>query len=68
MDEYSQSGPRSPRTESLRLQRDMLRRMQRLLEIRVEEEFVETLRGELGISADHPNFRGILKVWRERHL
>jgi hypothetical protein len=46
--------------------RDVLRRMQRLLEFDNEGEFVSALKDEFGISETSPNFAAILQAWRAR--
>jgi len=68
MDEYSKSGPKSPKAASHDRERQRLRTMERLLAIDSEEEFIEKLRIDAGVDPDHPNFEVMIRIWRERHL
>ena len=46
--------------------RDVLRRMEALLELDNEREFVSALKNEFGITETSPNFAAILQAWRAR--
>ncbi len=46
--------------------REVLRRMQALLELDDETDFLAALREEFGITETSPNFAAILQAWRAR--
>jgi hypothetical protein len=67
MDEYSKSGPKSE--SAVRRQREKHRQqlIDRLLEIEIEEDFVDGLRVHLDITPRHPAYRPSILIWREKH-
>jgi hypothetical protein len=65
LDDYSKSGPKTPRAAAKAREAEMQARMKRLLAIETEGEFIDQLRIEAGIGAKHPNFLTILKLWRD---
>jgi hypothetical protein len=67
VDDYQKSGPKTPKASSRERERDTLRRMERLLEIDSEREFIEELRNEAGVDPNHPKFKQMITIWRERH-
>jgi hypothetical protein len=67
MDEYSKSGPKTPRAANRSREQDLLRRMERLLETKTEGEFIKELLAQLGVDPNHPKYLTMIKIWRERH-
>lgn len=65
MDEYSKSGPKSPRSEAISRERELATQMLALAEIQDEETLREALLRDHGIGEAHPRFNLILKTWRE---
>jgi hypothetical protein len=56
--------PRSGKGEAKKRERDLARKVERLMETRDEDTFKAGLERDLGIKPDHPRFAEILKVWR----
>jgi hypothetical protein len=65
MDEYSKSGPKRPRSDAISRERETIRQMRALADMRDEETLKEALRRDYGIDDGDPRFRLILKTWRE---
>jgi hypothetical protein len=65
LDEYSESGPKSPRSEALSRERETVRQMRELFAIKDEKTLKEALQRDHGIEENHPRFKLILKTWRE---
>jgi hypothetical protein len=55
MDNFDSLRPRSARAEAHRRERELKRKLEKLLEI---------LEGEFGIAPDHPRYGEMLKIWR----
>jgi hypothetical protein len=56
--------PRSGKSEARKRERELARKIERLMEIRDEATFKAGLERDLGIKPDHPRFAEILNVWR----
>jgi plasmid stabilization system protein ParE len=56
--------PRSGKGEARKREREVARKIERLMEAKDEETFRAGLERDLGIKPDHPRFAEILKVWR----
>jgi hypothetical protein len=56
--------PRSGKSAARKRERDVARKIERLMEIKDEETFKAGLERDLGIKPDHPRFAEILNVWR----
>jgi hypothetical protein len=56
--------PRSGKSEARKRERELARKIERLMESRDEETFKTGLERDLGIKPDHPRFAEILNVWR----
>jgi hypothetical protein len=41
--------------------------MARLMDEKDEKKFLTALVEKLGITAEHPNYKAIISVWREQH-
>jgi hypothetical protein len=67
VDEYSRSGPKSPKAASRERERERLHLMERLLELEDERDFLEELEKQLDILPKHPAYKAALMIWRERH-
>jgi len=57
--------PRSGKSEARKREREVARKIERLMEIRDEGTFKAGLERDLGIKPDHPRFAEILNVWRD---
>jgi hypothetical protein len=57
--------PRSGKEEARKREREVARKIERLMEIRDEETFKAGLEHDLGVKPDHPRFAEILNVWRD---
>lgn len=67
MDEYSRSGPKSPKAAAEARRRERLRLMERLLELDDERGFTLELERQLGVKPKDPAYGAALTIWRERH-
>ena len=56
--------PRSGKSEARKREREVARKVERLMEIRDEDTFKAGLERDFGIKPDHPRFSEILGVWR----
>ena len=65
MDEYSKSGPKTPRSNAISREREIARQMKELLALKDEQTLRDSLIADHGINEDHPRFKMILKTWRE---
>lgn len=57
--------PRSGKGEARKREREVARKIQRLMEIRDEETFKAGLERDLRIKPEHPKFAEIINVWRD---
>jgi hypothetical protein len=57
--------PRSGKGEARKREREVARKIERLMEIRDEGTFKAGLERDLGINPDHSKFAEILNVWRD---
>jgi hypothetical protein len=67
MDEYSKSGPKTPKSIRSAAEREMHTRMKRLLAVETEGEFIRQLRIEAGVDPKHPNYLRMIGLWRDLH-
>ena len=65
MDEYSKSGPKTPRGDALSRKNEVARQMRELLALSDEQTLRDALVRDHGIDEEHPRFKLILKTWRE---
>jgi len=65
MDEYSKSGPKSPKAAAAERARKMADQMRELLEYGDEATLITTLKSKHGIRPSNPKFETILTIWRE---
>jgi hypothetical protein len=65
MDEYSKSGPQSPKAAAAERARKMASQMRDLLAYGDEATLVAALKSKYGISPRDPKFEAILSIWRE---
>ena len=56
--------PRSGKSEARKREREVARKIERLMEIKDKATFKAGLERDLGIKPDHPRFAEILSVWR----
>ena len=65
MDDYSRSGPKTPRAGALSRKHEVARQMRELLALDDEHTLKDALLKDHGIDPDHPRFKMILQTWRE---
>ena len=63
-DDYSKSGPRSPRASAAARERITADQMRALLLYSDENALVSALKEKYGVSPRHPNFETIMQIWR----
>jgi hypothetical protein len=69
MDDYSKTGPKTPRADAKFRERQTLQHLQRLLRSGTEEEFLAGLRKEpFRIDPNHPKYKKMILLWRERNF
>ena len=62
MDEYSKSGPKSPRSDVIAREREIMRQMRELASVPDEETLRTALKRDHQIDEGHPRFKLILKT------
>ena len=65
MDDYSKSGPKTPRADAISRKNEIARQMRELLALSDERTLKDALIKDHGIDEAHPRFKMILKTWRE---
>ena len=65
MDDYSKSGPKTPRADAVAREAEVKRQMRELLALDDERLLKEALVRDHEIDEKDPKFSAILKVWRE---
>jgi len=66
MDDYSKSGPKSPKAASNERDRDNRVLVRRLLDIEDEKEFIEELRNRK-MTPNLAAYKNAINAWREKH-
>ena len=56
--------PMSGKAAARRRERELADKLEKLMETNDEETFRKGLEQEFGITPDHPNYQGIMDVWR----
>jgi hypothetical protein len=56
--------PRSGRAQARQRERELKRKLEKLLEVSDEETFKAGLVGDFGIAPEHPKYAKMLKIWR----
>lgn len=66
MDDYSRTGPQTPRGDVKAREREMARQMRELYAISDEATLRETLKRDYNVTEEQPRFKQILQLWREQ--
>ncbi len=64
---FDEHKPRTHRASTIQREKQLARKLQELMEIGDEAEFIDALEEEFEIEKSDDRFRAILKVWREEH-
>ena len=65
MDEYSKTGPKSPKASRAQRARELHSQMSDLLSIKDEQTLVSTLTGKYDAGPGDPRFEAIMQIWRD---
>ena len=65
MDEYSKSGPKTPKAASRKRDRETTAQMRGLLAIRDEETLVLALKSKYNLTPKDPRYKAIMQIWND---
>jgi hypothetical protein len=65
LDEYSKSGPKTPKAASRERDRERTAQMRDLLAIRDEETLVLVLRSRYNLTPKDPRYLAIMQIWND---
>jgi hypothetical protein len=64
MDEYSKTGPKTPKAEAALRARITVDQMKTLLEYGDQADLLKALKEKYQVGPNHPNFEKIMQIWR----
>lgn len=65
MDIFNLLKPRTSRGGAIFREKELMKKLGKLLDARDEVTFLKGLEEDFGITKDHENYKAILKIWRE---
>jgi hypothetical protein len=65
VDEYSKSGPKTPKAASEARRREMEAQMRDLLAINDEATLVSVLKSKYGLTPRDPRYTAIMQIWND---
>ena len=65
MDEYSKSGPKTPKSAAQQRARETTAQMNDLLSIQDEETLIVALKTKYGLTPRDPRYQAIMQIWRD---
>jgi hypothetical protein len=65
VDEYSKSGPKTPKAAAMRREREMAAQMAELLAERDERGLVQILKNKYDLTPKDPRYSAFMQIWRD---
>ncbi len=65
MDDYSKTGPKTPKAAAALRARITAEQMRILLELSDESIVLRALQEQYGVGPSHPNFEKIMQIWQD---
>ena len=65
VEEYSRSGPKSPKAAAKERERQVQSQMRDLLAIKDESTLVSVLKNDYSLTPRDPRYKAIMQIWRD---